>query len=208
MEVTEILVEKREIEEELVALKQAMKEGYISKRSVLARDLMAVYRHFKYGGKLIDLYETFRATGIDKDTHPKIAIVQFGAKFCHLHKKRNGGAIFSNAPLPWTTSANKSNGDIVIPADTFEWNVKTIKGEHKWKCVAPIVPPRVVLIASAKLTPQHYHILFEPEEWTISKPAQPPGDPILGRMLTPNIFGVIATWDLTDLEKTIIKGRI
>ncbi|MEM3580897.1 MAG: hypothetical protein QXQ64_06505 [Candidatus Bathyarchaeia archaeon] len=36
----------------------------------------------------------------------------------------------------------------------------------------------------------------------------PPRDPILVKQLTPNLFGVLATWDLTPLEKAIIRGRI
>jgi len=45
---------------------------------------------------------------------------------------------------------------------------------------------------------------MEVEKW---KPL-PPKDPILLKRLTPNLFGVLATWDLTNLERAIIRGRI
>lgn len=212
MELAEIEVEKREIEEELANLKLAIKDGYISKRTTIARDLMAVYGHLKYGGKIIDLYKTFTETGLTEEGHPKLAIVQFSSKYCYLYKKpRSGGAIFSNAPLPrgrrgWgTVYAQKSEGDIELPSDTFEY--PDLKGELHWKTLAPMVPPRVLTIASTKLTPKEYYILWEADEWSISKPARPPGDPILGKLLTPNIFGIIATWNLTKLEQIILRGR-
>lgn len=45
---------------------------------------------------------------------------------------------------------------------------------------------------------------WEVEKW---KPV-PPRDPILVKRLTPNLFGVLATWNLTELERAIIRGRI
>lgn len=209
MKVEELVIEKREVEQELENLKHAIKEGYISKRTTIARDLMAVYGHLKHGGKIVDLFKTFRDVGLNDDGHPKLGIVQFNARYCYLYKKKNGGAIFSNENKDsWKTYANKTNGDIELPPDTFEWSEENLEKGTRWKTIAPIVPPRVLTIASTKLTPQHYHVLFESEVWAKSKPPVPPRDPILGRMLTPNIFGIIATWDLTKLERTIIKGRI
>lgn len=208
MEVNELVVEKREVEEELAHLKNAIKEGYISKRTTIARDLMAVYGHLKHGGKIIDLFKTFLETGLNEENHPKLGIIPFNARYCYLYKKQNGGAIFSSENKDsWKIYAHRGNGDIEIPPDTFEWGESLEEGT-RWKSLAPIVPPRVLTIASTKLTPQHYHVLFEVEVWAKSKPPQPPKDPILGRMLTPNIFGVIATWELTDLERTVIKGRV
>lgn len=46
--------------------------------------------------------------------------------------------------------------------------------------------------------------LLNVEKW---KPV-PPRDPILVKRLTPNLFGVLATWDLTKLERAVIRGRI
>lgn len=210
MQVEELVVEKKEVEQELESLKTAIKEGYISKRTTITRDLLAVYGHLKHGGKIIDLFQTFRKVGLNENGNPKLGIVQYGARYCYLYKKHSGGAIFSNEnKTSWQVYANKSNGDVEVPGDTFEWTEDLNEsGNNRWKTVAPIIPPRVLTIASAKLTPQNYHVLFEAELWAKSKPPAPPGDPILGKMLTPNIFGVIATWNLTELEKIIIKGRL
>lgn len=207
MEIQELIVGKQEIEKELEHLKHAIKEGYISKRTTIARDLLAVYGHLQHGGKIIDLFKIFHEHGL-KDGHPKLAIVQFNARYCYLYKKNNGGAVFSNEnKRQYHVYANKSNGDIELPPDTYEWG-EILEQGLRWKTVAPMVPGRVLTIASTKLTPQYYHVLFEVDVWAKSKPPTPPRDPILGKMLTPNIFGVIATWDLTEIERTIIKGRL
>lgn len=210
MEVQELEVDRQEVEEELEHIKQAMKDGYISRRTALARDLMAVYGHLKHGGKIIDLYQAFPKAGVNEEGLPKIAIVSFDARMCYLYLKRNGGAIFSNERKDrWQVKAKRSIGDIQLPADSYEWKTNE-KGQiphRRFKTVAPIVPPRVITIASAKLTPRYYHVIFEPELWAKAKIPSPPHDPILGKMLTPNIFGVIASWDLTELERSIIRGR-
>lgn len=209
MQVEELIVEKKAVEEEIKHLKHAIKEGYISRRSTMTRDLMAVYGHLQHGGKIIDLFKTFSKTGLNENGHPKLGIVQCSAKWCYLYKKKNGGAFFSNEnKSQWKVYPNKKEGDIVVPSDTFNWSEEIFQLGSRWKCVAPIIPPRVLTIASAKLTPQNYHILFEAEIWSKSKIPTPPRDPILGKMLTPNIFGIIATWDLTELERIIIRGRL
>jgi len=211
VEIEELVVEKQTVETELANIKQAIKEGYISKRTALARDLMAVYGHLKHGGKIVDVFEAFRKVGLDKEGNPKLAIVSFDARTCYLYKKRNGGAIFSKENKDrWQFHAVKGIGDVELPPDTYEWNTeedRTIIGGTRFKSGVPIVPPRIVSIASAKLTPQHYHVIYEPELWAISRVPSPPRDPILVKRLTPNIFGVVATWDLTKLEQAIIRGR-
>lgn len=211
MQIAELVVTKDEVEKEVSELKLALKAGYVSKRTGIYKDLMAVYGHLKHGGKVVDLFRVFREHGLNERGHPKLAIVPFSAKYCYLYKRMTGGAIFSignKANGGWSNSPRRivSEGDVEVPADTFDWDGENLADGRHWRTVAPIVPGRILTIASAKLTPQHYHILFEAESW--SKAPIPPKDPILGKMLTPNIFGIIATWDLTDLERSVIAGRL
>lgn len=211
MDLETIEVDRKEVEEELKSIKQAIKDGYISRRTALGRDLMAVYRHLEHGGKVVDIFKVFHDVGLDKEGHPRLAIVPFDARTCYLYQLTNGGAIFSKENKDRNAVyATKGMGDVALPPDTYAFT-KDNRGrvEQRFKTIAPMVPPRILTIASAKLTPQYYHVVFEPELWVKSKEPAPPAprDPILGRMLTPNIFGVIATWDLTELERSILKGR-
>ncbi len=50
---------------------------------------------------------------------------------------------------------------------------------------------------------ENYYVLWEVDHWT----REPPRDPYLLRRITDNMFVVIAAWNLTDLERAVIKGR-
>jgi len=196
-----------EVKKELETLQKGIKEGYISKSSRLVRDLLAIYKHLEHKGKIIDVYSAFKKAGLTKHGHPKLAIVRADAPFCHLYKKRTGGAIFSRErKSDWGVHARFTDGDVELPAGTFKWPSLE---ERFWKTVTPMIPPRISVAISAKIVPYHYHILFETEYWTSDPmPPRPPKDPILGRMLTPNMFAVYATWHLTDLERRVLLGKL
>ena len=202
MKVENLEVPREEIETELENLKKGIKEGYISRRQKLTRELFAIYGHLQKGGQIVDIPVTFSKTGLRNTDLPKLGIVPVNAKCCYLYKQRNGGAIFSaeNKQNSWNLYAR--GNDVELPPDTFRW--KELEN-NRWKTLAPIIPPRVNVEICARLIPENYHILYEVEAWTVSTP---PRDPILGKMLTKNLFGVLATWDLTELERKIISGRI
>jgi len=201
LEVEHLKVPKEEIERELENLKKGIKEGYISRKQKLTRQLFGIYSHLRHGGKIVDIPLSFSKTGLREEIDlPKLAIIPVGAKYCYLYKRRNGGAIFSSERKSWQIYA-KGN-DVEVPPDTFRWKALD---NQRWKTLAPIVPPRVHVEIAVRLIPENYHILYEVETWSVSTP---PRDPILGKMLTKNLFGVLATWDLTELERKVIAGRV
>jgi len=202
MDVELLEIPKQEAKEELKNLKVAIKKGYINERQKLTKDLLSVYQHLQHGGKIIDIFEVFPKFGLDKNGNPMMAISIASAKYCNLYKRRNGGAIFSRSRQnPWSIRARKKDGDIQLPADSFEWPDEE---NDRVRSLAPIIPARIYAKVKVRVLSNYYHIIFEPESW--EKIPVVPSDPILGRMLTPNLFGVLATWDLTRLEKKILKG--
>ena len=210
MDIETVQVTKKEIEKELSELELALKKGYISKQNRLVKELLAVYGHLKLGGKVIDVAEAFKKAGkIEEQDVPRLAIVRADANYCHLYKFNNGGALFSWRQLKsWRESwrENKGAGDVRLPIGTYQW--EELKGDERHKrTLVPLIPPRVHLAVSTRLLREHYHVLFEVEKWT-SYTVQPrvPRDPILVRRLTSNLFGVLATWELTELETKIIEG--
>lgn len=208
MELSEIEIKVDDVEKELEILKKGISEGVVSKKSRIVNDLMMVYGHLKYHGKIVDVYKAFQKVGMTETQNPKLAIVRADSQWCHLYKKNNGGAIFSHERKEkWNPHSVFAEGDVELPAQTYAWS-KVEEGYRYLKTVAPIIPPRVQIASSMKITPYHYHILFEAEYWTDDPEPTPPKDPILGRMLTPNIFGVYATWDLTELEQSLLLGKI
>lgn len=214
MQVGEIAISPEEVKKELETLKKGIQDGYISRKSKLVRDLLAVYAHLEHKGKIIDVYSAFNKAGLNEQGHPQLAIVRADSAWCHLYKKKTGGAIFSRErKTRWDTGlhARFKEGDVELPSQTYDWPLDENGKleERNWKTVTPMIPPRVAVAISAKIVPYHYHILFEAEYWASDpEPPRPPRDPILGRMLTPNMFGVYATWDLTELEMKVLLGKL
>jgi hypothetical protein len=88
-----------------------------------------------------------------------------------------------------------------FPEGTFE------PGEHdEWgsmpriKAVVPNVPPRL----RPRVGLGNFHILFE-AEWGLDP--EPPVDPALLRHIGGDLYAVVATWDLTELERAVLSGR-
>jgi len=214
MALKHVQVTKQDVEKELAELQEAIEKGFVSKKNKMVQDLLKVYGHLKHNGRIIDIYESFQKAGVDDNLDPKLAIVRADAhgRSCYIYKYNNGSCLFSieRKRDSWSVSVSKTVGDIRLPASTFDWTKDDLDSDlrHR-KCGVPLIPPRVNLAISCRIMPQHYYILFEPEGWVTYK-AKPhaPRDPILGKMLTPNLFGVLATWELTDLEAKIIEGRL
>jgi len=210
LDIEAVNVTREEIEKELSELELALEKGYIKKNNRLVKELLAVYGHLKLGGKVIDVADAFKKAGkIEEQDVPRLAIVRADASFCHLYKFNNGGALFSARELKsWHESNNENKGarDVKLPIGTYQWEELKGTDRHK-RTLVPAIPPRVHLAVSTRLLREHYHIIFEVEKWT-SYTAQPrvPRDPILVRRLTSNLFGVLATWELTELETKIIEG--
>jgi hypothetical protein len=212
MEVEELTLPKERAEAEFNALRQALKQNAKLRKEQIYKDQHAVYGHMRYGKKIIDIYESFQKAGLNKDGDPKLAICRADAKQCYCYKLKDGSAIF--ADQRWITVPRKTFGDIKLPPATFKWIPQKpeipldnwqndIKGNKNIQTLVPIIPAKI-LVNEVNVLLKNYHILWEVEEW---KPV-PPKDPILLKQLTPNLFGVLATWDLTPLERAIIRGRI
>jgi len=216
MEVESLAVPKKQAEEEFQALKQAFKQNQSLKKEEMRKDLLKVYGHLQHGKKIIDIYESFKKVGLNKDGDPKLAIIRANAKQCFCEKIIDGSCAFryninhnsfgrgKHVEQSWTI-------DIKLPTKTFTWLKKDGNpAKDSWEIhnrnistIVPIIPIKI-LVTEVKTMLPNYHILWEVEEW---KPL-PPKDPILLKRLTSNLFGVLATWDLTNLERAIIRGRI
>ena len=208
MELETIVVPEEEAKEQARLLKQLFRENASIRKNVIYKDLQRAYGHMKHGGKVIDIYQAFKDAGIGEDGHPKIAIVRADAKVCHLYKYPKGRAIFSHkGPTRYGIhgygTARKSEREVELPEGTFEWSSSVSwSGEHR-KTTVPIIPP-AILIDQIRYHLRNYFILWEVEDWK----SEPPKDPLLLKLITPNLFAVLATWDLSELERAIIKAHI
>lgn len=217
MEVEQLAIPKKKAEEEYESLKAMFKSAHSYRtQDQVYTDLRRVYGHMRHGKKIIDIFDAFKQSGT-MEGNPRLAIIRADAKLCYFEKKSDGAGTFSSNDLnDWHQHHNKTT-DIKLPPGTYTfiandptkplsayvngWNTN-IK-DRNLQTIVPIIPAEI-LIAEIKYNLSNYYILWEVEKW---KPV-PPKDPMLLKRLTPNLFGVLATWNLTPLERAVIRGRI
>lgn len=174
-----------------------------SERTVEDRAIAAGYRAARRGLPVISLPRTIAAGGFFDDGLPKIAVINADATECFA--RWDGG---------WRT-----NGDLIF-ADRNDWHVNRgalvgahsvrvsvpgddrpdSRGRARGSTIVPIIPPAH---RPRKNRLRHRHILWEVEAW---EPV-PPADPALLQHIRGELWAVLATWDLTDLERYVLTQR-
>lgn len=173
------------------------------------------YKAIAAGQQVIDLLQTFKASGVQEDTlYPCLAICRAHARICRVSMESNGSAVFMDDARRWSPGTKHR---LKLPVGTLppyqtRWDTTSgttryqINGtleRQRWSsdaiAIVPIVPPRLHPRAAL----EHYHILWD-AVWT---PA-PPKDPLLLRHLGGQLYAIVAHWDLTPLEQAVLAGRL
>jgi hypothetical protein len=164
--------------------------------------LMQAYKHLARGTTVLDLQAAMTQAGSKLFEGcpiplPCLAIVPSDAPECHVSLDREGGARFATAR--WVTARRKS---VRFPAGTFPIaiDLPVFWRHNEHSTMTPIIPPA--------LRPKHnlanYRTLWEVEQWK----AEPPKDPMLLKPLGGMLYAVLAVWDLTEMERAVLRGRI
>jgi hypothetical protein len=74
--------------------------------------------------------------------------------------------------------------------------------------LVPMVPPRALPKTGGRSALPGYYVLWEVEEWsdTPLRP-EPPVDPMLLEHIAGDLYRVVSTWDLTELERWVMAAR-
>lgn len=206
MNVTPITMSKKAAQAAFQEYQAAVRADRPNVRSVWKAEdvaLMQAYKHLARGTAVIDLQGVMAHAGsklFDGCPFPLpcLAIVRSDAPECHLTLERDGRARFATSR--WV----KARRDVTwFPAGTFPVVPDTVQVFYRYNdkmTLAPIIPPN--------LRPKHnlanYRTLWEVEEWK----AVPPRDPMLLKPLGGMLYAVLATWDLTEMERAVLRGRI
>jgi hypothetical protein len=194
MKVEELSMDKKQAHDLWVEYRELCKEK--RKDVPYADDMKKLYNCLKSGRKVIDIYEAFKKCGLNSKNEPKLAIARATWKRVVFKKGSRGNGYFNNQ-TGWSAKS------IYLPPDTYHvfpfineqrWNILDIEIQTK----VPIIPAK--FIPEANL--ENYHILWEVEKWE-----RIPKDPMLLKQITKNLFVVCAVWDLTPLERALIRGR-
>lgn len=157
----------------------------------------------KQGKQFIDIYEVMKKAGLSINNEPKLAIARADIHNIYFEKRDTSTGTFQIKQGSW----DKTN--INLPQKTFKipWKRDVRDGkEIMWeikdkflKTKVPIIP--VDLMPEGDLS--NYYVLWEVREW---EKLPEPKDPFLLKRISENLFVVLGTWDLTELERAIMGG--
>ena len=204
MEVNTISAPAREAKEKLAEYRAALRKQWNKTDEILAH----TYRQLAKGRMLVDVRGAIIGAGFDEDHRPKLAIARADQPFVWWRRSfySQHGHIRCLNSSPLTGRYNEQSGSRVfcfaVPR-TEAWPECDDKcppiHRRDAKAMVPIIPPRYR--ADAHLP--RCHILWGVQgAWE----SDPPKDPFLLKRVHGDLFAVLAVWDLTELERAVLKG--
>lgn len=163
--------------------------------------IMEGYRQLKHGRTVIDLATAIGAGGEDERHRPRLAIARADLSGVSMTRRQNGSVRFWGGTRRSDAADPRGALEHDLPAGTLPALPDTALG--RWgavsaEAIAPMIPPR---FRPAVTQLHRYHLLWEADWKAI------PVDPALLRALGGGLFQVLATWDLTDLERLVLTNR-
>jgi hypothetical protein len=183
------------------AVKKVQEYRQLTKKQRRAEDdaMEALYRSvLRDGTRILELNQCFRQTGLNERGEPRLAIARADWQTVHFFRtvydwKTTGYSYGFSDERFFNTQATAKN--IFLPRDVFNLNKLTQGGLFS---PVPHIPPGM----RPKFDLKNYHILFEVEKWE-----QYPVDPFLLRRIPgTTLFIVIAEWELTKLEASLLSA--
>jgi len=157
--------------------------------------LMRGYGQLALGHQVIDLQRVIREGGEDDQGRPRLAIARADETTIHMSRWRDGSLVFMSVAQRTDHADPRTLRNIRLPAGTLP--VLQSPSSVSADAIVPTIPPRY-----RPAQPDRYHILWEAEWQRV-----PPRDPALLRALGDGLYVVLATWDLTDLERAVLGIR-
>jgi len=212
MQVEQLTVPLDKVKEEYRAFKELVQ----SRKNDYLKELHKIYGHMRHGKKVIDIVSAIKKGSVNEHGEPRLAICKAHSSQVVFEKDTKGAGAFFHTfkqnPFGYGEEIVTAQNPIVkLPEATFpfwvdhEGKVATYSGAIKDRRLCapvPIIPASILAPLKGKLS--SFCILWEVERW---KP-MPPRDPILLKKITNQFYVVLATWDLTELERAVIRGRI
>ncbi len=213
MNVTTLAVSKAEAETMYREYRDAQKthdEAYV-------RDIRVLAGHMRHGRVVLDVYQAAREAGLNERFDPRIAICRadyrkaFFEKFLDNTSRFTGHENWDWHGEPTGTARRSRVGqhgayvdDTFFPVGTYAaWPRDERRDIIRQVLVTtvPTIPPRFL----PRNALSNYYLLWEPEKWDA---VTPPRDPMLLKRVSPNMFVVLAAWELTEIERAVLRGRI
>ena len=150
------------------------------------------FRELARGNALLNIVEVMRYAGVDERARPRLAICRASYKIVwFVHQSWDDVWVFG--PEEYTTS-HWTRKNVFLPHETFARE----RSAGRLRAVVPLIPPGIRPDSDL----DNYHILWE-AAWE-----EMPRDPMLLRKVGGDLYAVMATWDLTELERLVLSKRL
>ena len=178
-------------------------EGLIAAERTAEDTAIAMgYRAAARGLPLIQLSQTVAAGGFDEHGLPKIAVIRAHETECFVrwqHHDDGLSLVYADRD-DWRVNRGALVGRSSVRVPVADPPDRRRSSWAAASTIVPIIPPR----HRPRLRRLGgFHILWEVEEWK----RIPPVDPALIRHVSGDLWAVVATWDLTDLERHVLSQR-
>ena len=169
------------------------------------QDMKQVYNQLSCGRKVVDINTIFQRSGLTFNGEPRLAIALATEKKVRCTYSKDGTVKFLNLDAYNTRWGN----NCVFAKDIdIKGIFPKIPEEKLDRFNSDIVLETIVPKIPASIRPkgqlENYYVLWEVEKWKLV----PPIDPYLLRRINDNMFVVVAGWNLTELERAVMKGRV
>lgn len=193
MNVPTIELDPKVAREEFLSYKRSLQDRHDDELDAIMRG----YREAAKGRQLLLLPEVIKGAGVDERGYPKLAICRADERWCRVEIDWDGALTFiglKDHERGWGEHRSHKRR-VRLPQGT----VANGQQLRRRDAMVPLVPPQY--------RPRHalsnYHILFE-AEW---EPV-PPRDPFLLKKVAGDLFVILAHWDLTEVERAVLTGRL
>lgn len=196
MDLVPLEISEEEAKEKLAEYEAALRIERNAEDEAIAMGYRAAAR----GLTVIRLSQVIARGGWMEDTSglPRIAVIRADATECWVTWSGDD-LVYADAD-GWGLNRGALVGTHTVRVPMQQAGVPTIRNWRRGHTIVPLIPPR----HRPKLRRlRHCHILWEVERWDPT----PARDPALLRHIRGDLWAVLATWDLTDLERYVLSQR-
>lgn len=204
MELTTITMDRTEARKRFLEYRASIR----ARHSREDEQIMRGYRALSQGKQIIDLPATIRHGGAivvpggrwDRRPTwaPRLAVMRADQPWCHVWTKADGSVTFHHEGDPKT---NETRNVVRLPVGTLPAPPPGEQPGYSYWSLRAMVPPVPPALRPADNI-GNYHVLWEAEWERVA-----PKDPALLKHIGGDLYAVLAVWDLTELERSVLGGR-
>lgn len=187
MNVQKITMDRGEARKAFLEYRRSVRTRHTAEDAAIMQGYKAIAR----GLAVVNVRESIKRGGLNAQMLPLLAIARADAvKVWYRNDSWTQGPCFTTTDRDWRRASPR----------TYRFAVGDLPETHKsHSAFLPYIPKP--LRPAGDLS--RYHVL-----WEATWEPEPPTDPLLLRRLHGDLFAVVAHWNLTELERAVMAGRI